>query len=195
MTILIFFFFFQFQGKKKIGFYKLFLCFFSISILFYSPHSHPDFLHSHPDSLHSYLDSPHSHPIPHIPHIPTHIPYIPTLIPCIPNMIPHIPTLIPCIPIIPLIPFLNYPFWLLQIAMHPLFPALKIDFLEKSAPNNQSAWKMFQIEVKWLAGIKVSCMKLSSGVNQHPGPIIRDFRVSYMFSYILPVIFLNFWQN
>ena len=165
MTILISFFFFSFREKRKLCFINFFFVFFSISILFYSSHSHPDFLHSYPDSLHSCPDSPHSHLIPHILHIPTHIPHTPTLIPCIPNMIPHIPTLIPCIPIIPLIPFLNYPFWLLQIAMYPLLPALKIDFLEKNVPNNQSAWKMFQIEVKWMAGIKVSCMKLLSGVN------------------------------
>ena len=41
------------------------------------------------------------------------IPRIPTLIP----RIPIIPTLIPCIPIIPLIPFLDSPFRLLQIAL------------------------------------------------------------------------------
>ena len=49
---------------------------------------------------------------------------IPTLISCIPTLIPHIPILIPCIPtlitcilIIPLIPFPNPPFRLLQIAI------------------------------------------------------------------------------
>ena len=67
-----------------------------------------------------------------IPHIPNLIPYIPTLIHCIPTLIPHIPTLIPhistliprilitpnmipCFPTIPLIPFPDSPFRLLQI--------------------------------------------------------------------------------
>ena len=83
MTILISFFsFFQFQEKKKIGFYKLLFFIFFISILFYFPHSHPnsphshpiphipriphlDSLHSHPDFLHSHPDYPHSHDSPH----------------------------------------------------------------------------------------------------------------------------------
>ena len=38
------------------------------------------------------------------------------LIPLIPTPVPRIPTLIPRIPIIPLIPFPDPPFWLLQIA-------------------------------------------------------------------------------
>ena len=69
------------------GFYKLLFHFFSISILFCSPHSHT------------------------IPHIPTLIPHIPTLIPHIPTPIPRIPTLIPCIST--LIPRI----WLLQTAV------------------------------------------------------------------------------
>ena len=48
--------------------------------------------------------------------IPTVNPRIPTLIARIPTLIPHIPTLIPRIPIIPLIPFPDSPFRLLQIA-------------------------------------------------------------------------------
>ena len=72
-----------------------------------------------------------STPISYIPtlitHIPTPIICIPTLVPCIPTSIsciptlispiPIIPTLIYCILIIPLIPFLDFPFWLLQIAL------------------------------------------------------------------------------
>ena len=50
-----------------------------------------------------------------IPRIPTLIPRSPTLIPRIPTLIPSIPTLIPCIPIIPLFPFPDSPFRLLQI--------------------------------------------------------------------------------
>ena len=91
MTILISFFFFQFQEKKKIGFYKP-NCFFSICISFYcqhshpySPHSdphsqhfHPDSPHSHPDSPHSYLDSPHFHPdSPRSHHSPHSVPRFP----------------------------------------------------------------------------------------------------------------------
>ena len=52
-----------------------------------------------------------------IPRIPTPIPHIPTLIPQIPSLIPHIPILIPRIPRIPLIPFPDSLFWLLQIAV------------------------------------------------------------------------------
>ena len=51
-----------------------------------------------------------------IPYIPTLIPRIPTLIPRVPALIPRIPTLIPRVPIIPLIPFPDSPFRLLQIA-------------------------------------------------------------------------------
>ena len=121
MTILISSFF-QYQGKKKIGFYKLFPLF-SISILFYSPHSHPDSLHSHPYSL-------HSHPIPQIPCIP----HIPIPIPCV-------PTLIPCISIISSIPFPDSPFRLLQIA---LFCQLFLSLMKWHLP-----WELriFHIEV------------------------------------------------
>ena len=52
----------------------------------------------------------------HIPGIPTLIPHIPTLIPGIPNLIPRIPTIIPHVPIIPLIPFPDSSFRLLQKA-------------------------------------------------------------------------------
>ena len=58
-----------------------------------------------------------------IPHILTMIPRIPTLIPpipIIPTLIPHISTLIPHISIIPLIPFIDSPFRLLQIAFKNL---------------------------------------------------------------------------
>ena len=68
MTILISLFF-QFQGKKKIGFYKLFHSLHSHpdSPHFhpYSPHSHPDIPHSQPDSLHSHFIPP---PPPHSLH-------------------------------------------------------------------------------------------------------------------------------
>ena len=50
-----------------------------------------------------------------IPRIPTLIPHIPTLIPCIPTLIPSILTLIPRIAIIPLTPFPDPSFRLLQI--------------------------------------------------------------------------------
>ena len=66
-----------------------------------------------PSSLHSTLIPCIPTPI---PIIPTLIPRIPTLIPIIPTQIPRIPTLIPHIPIIPLIPFPDSPFRLLQIA-------------------------------------------------------------------------------
>ena len=65
--------------------------------------------------------------IPFIPtliaHIPTliprisRIPKISTLIPRVPTVIPCVPTLIPSVPIIPLVPFLDSPFRLLQIFM------------------------------------------------------------------------------
>ena len=54
---------------------------------------------NHPDSPHSHPDSPHS-----------------TLIPRISTVIPRVFTLIPRVPIIPLIPFPDSPFRLLQIA-------------------------------------------------------------------------------
>ena len=52
-----------------------------------------------------------------ISRFPTPIPRIPTLIPRIPTLIPRTPTLIPRVPIIPLIPFPDSPFRLLQIAL------------------------------------------------------------------------------
>ena len=62
--------------------------------------------------------------IPHIPKISIPIPRIPTLIPriqtlisCVPTLIPRVPTLILRVPIIPLIPFADYLFRLLQIAL------------------------------------------------------------------------------
>ena len=54
---------------------------------------------------------------PPIPRILIPIPCIPTLIPCI----SIIPTLIPSIPNIPLIPFPNSSFWILQIAFFVSF--------------------------------------------------------------------------
>ena len=83
--------------------------------------NHPDSLNSHSDSPHSYPDSPHSHPdSPHshpIPQIPTLIPRIPQFL-HIPTPIPRIPTRIPRVPIIPLIPFPDSPFRLLQITVN-----------------------------------------------------------------------------
>ena len=52
-----------------------------------------------------------------IPRIPTLIPRIPTLISCVPTLIPRVPTLIPRVSIIPLIPFADYLFRLLQITL------------------------------------------------------------------------------
>ena len=49
--------------------------------------------------------------------IPSLIPRIVTLIPRVPTLIPHVPSLIPQDPIIPLIPYADFPFWLLQIAV------------------------------------------------------------------------------
>ena len=72
MTILISLFFFNFRKKRKLDFINFFFSFFSISIPFDSPHSHPYFPHSHPHSPHSHPDSshfPHSqHSHPHSPH-------------------------------------------------------------------------------------------------------------------------------
>ena len=103
MTILISLFF-QFQGKKKIGFYKLFLSLHSHPD---SPHSHSDSPYFHPYSPHSPLYSPHSHPdIPHSQPDSLHSHSIPHIL-CILTLIPHIP-------IIPFIPFPNSPFQLLQ---------------------------------------------------------------------------------
>ena len=91
MTILISFFFFQFQEKKGIGFFQLFFRFFLF--LFHSipriptphsQHSHPESLHSphsqhsHPHSPHSHPDSPHSHPdYPHSDHSSHSVPRFP----------------------------------------------------------------------------------------------------------------------
>ena len=74
-----------------------------------------------------------------------------------------------------------------------MFPALQIDFFEESVPNKQSAWKMFHIEVKSVAGIKMSWVKLFSRINKRLSQVVWVSRVNYMFSYILPVIFFNFW--
>ena len=63
--------------------------------------------------LHSYTKIPTL-----IPRISNVIALVPTLIPRIPTLIPRIPTLIPRITIIPLIPFPDFPFWILQIANH-----------------------------------------------------------------------------
>ena len=99
MTILISFFFFQFQEKKKIWFYKFFFRFFLF--LFHSVPRIRTPIHRFPTL---------------IPRIPTPTPRIPTLIPRIYTMIPRIPTLIPCVPIIPLISFPDSPFRFLQVA-------------------------------------------------------------------------------
>ena len=67
----------------------------------HSPDSHPHFLYSHPDYPHSHRDSPHSqhsHPIPRVS-----------------TLISRVATLIPHFSIIPLIPFPDSPFRLLQI--------------------------------------------------------------------------------
>ena len=108
-----FVFFFQFQWKNKIGFYNFLLCFsyFSsiprIPTLFpaFSPLLSPfppRFPAPPPYSPEPHPNSPHPHPISHILRILTPIPRIPTLIPHIPNIL--------------LIPFIDSPFRLLQIA-------------------------------------------------------------------------------
>ena len=97
-----FIFFFQFQEKKKIWFYKNFFRFFLF--LFHSIPRIRTPIHRFPTL------------IPRIPNIPTPTPRIPTLIPRIYTMIPRIPTLIPCVPIIPLISFPDSPFRFLQVA-------------------------------------------------------------------------------
>ena len=122
---------------SKLYFYKCvhFLLFLSLStVLIHQFHfytkiltlitliSKPISSHSHPYSLHHHSYSPHPTLISRIPIIPTlipthshpdpHIPTIPTLI----LRIPIISTLFPRIPIIPLIPFPDSPFRLLQIA-------------------------------------------------------------------------------
>ena len=62
--------------------------------------NHTDSQHSHPDSPHS-PHSQHSQPIPRIP-----------------TLIPRVPTVIPRVPIIPLIPFPDSLFRLLQITYY-----------------------------------------------------------------------------
>ena len=90
---------FQFQKKKKIGFYQL--CFRFLLFLFH------------------YIPCI-STPIPWILTlilcIPTLIPYIAARITRIPTLIPRVPTLIPFVPIIPLITIPDSSFQLLQIA-------------------------------------------------------------------------------
>ena len=93
MTIL---FFFKFQQKERIAFYKLSSCFFYFN---YIPAFPPLFPHFH-------SDSPHSHPI---PRIPTHSPHSQHSHPDSP-----IPTPIPRIS---LIQFPDFSFRLLQIAV------------------------------------------------------------------------------
>ena len=87
-------FLFQFRKKRKLDFINFFFVFFSISIPFYTPHSHPD--------------SPHPHPY---SGIPTLIPRIYTLIPRIPNPISRILT-----------PFPAFPLWFLAFPVFPTFP-------------------------------------------------------------------------
>ena len=138
------FFFFSFRKKRKLYFINFFFLF-SISIPFNSPHSHPDSQHSHPYSLHSHPDSEHSHhdslhSHPHSPyfnlnsHIPRN-PNIPTPVLRIPTLIPRVPTLISCVPIIPLIPFSDSPFQLLQIAWNL---SLFLIFIESSFPGEKN---------------------------------------------------------
>ena len=62
--------------------------------------NHPDSPHSHPDLPHSHPNSPCSHPDSFVP-----------------TLIPRGPTLILRVPIIPLIPFPDYLFRLLQISI------------------------------------------------------------------------------
>ena len=69
--------------------------------------NHPDSPHSHPDLPHSHPNSPCSHPDS----------FVPTLIPRGPTLVFCIPTLILRVPIIPLIPFPDYLFRLLQISI------------------------------------------------------------------------------
>ena len=102
-------FFFGFGKKRKLDLFKLSLHFFFLS-QFYSPHSYPDFPHFHTDSPHSHPYSLHSHPdSPHSSHShqdSSHSqPYT------------RIPILIPRIP---LIPFSDFPFRLLQFVDYDL---------------------------------------------------------------------------
>ena len=106
MTILILFFF-NFNQKTWIEFYKLSFCFFYLNYILRIPTPIPRIATLIPRI--STL----------IPVIPTLTPRIPTLIPSIPiipTLIPRIPTLILHIPIIPFIPFPDSPFRLLHIA-------------------------------------------------------------------------------
>ena len=70
-----------------------------------------------------------------------------------------------------------------------MFPALQIDFFEESVPNEQSAWKMFHIEVKSVADFEtpceMPCVKLFCRINKHLSPVMWVSRVTYMSSYIL----------
>ena len=97
MTIPISFFFFNFRKKRKLDFINQIVFFLFV---FHFTASIPT-------------------PIPRIPtptpSISTPIPRIHTLIHRIPTLIPRISTLIPRVPIIPLIPFPDFPFRLLQI--------------------------------------------------------------------------------
>ena len=112
MTILISFL--QFQEKNKIRFYKLFFRVFQF--LFHSipriPIPIPRVV-----TLIPYIPTP----IPRIPTLIPRIPRIPIPIPRIPTLIPRVPTLIACVPIIPLSPFPDSPFRLLQIASKKVF--------------------------------------------------------------------------
>ena len=81
-------------------------------------HSHSDFPHSHPHSSYFQPDSQHSH-----------------LIPCIPTLILRVLTLIPQVPIIP---FPDSPFRLLQIAKfkrHALLPICYIIIQKNMSPR------------------------------------------------------------
>ena len=137
MTILISFSF-SISGKKNWTFFSSF----SISIPFHSPHSQPYSPHSHPYSSHSHPYSPHSHSdlphcLPDFSHSPAFNPYSlhshhdsphshpdslhshpdsphSDLIPRVLTVILRVPTLIPRVLIIPLIPFPDSPFRLLQ---------------------------------------------------------------------------------
>ena len=140
------FFFFKFQLKKRVGFYKFSFCFFYFNLLPAFPPWLPvfpsDSHHPYPDSSHSHLDSHHSHPYSRIPtliptiltlisRIPTLIPRIPNLVLIIPTLIPRIPTLISYITIIPFIPFPDSPFQLLQIAFNcQIFDSMFDEFTE-----------------------------------------------------------------
>ena len=77
-------------------------------------------------------------PIPRISTLNFHIPRnpnIPTPVLRIPTLIPRVPTLISCVPIIPLIPFSDSPFQLLQIAWNL---SLFLIFIESSFPGEKN---------------------------------------------------------